>query len=528
MADWLSRKGFDPARLRFAFRTALACWLAVILAWLMGLEHPQWAGMSVWAASQPLRGQLLEKSFFRFAGTLSGTIVGILLVIGMQVHPAILVAGLALWVGACTWIGNLQRGLVAYGTVLAGYSASMVALLDTAHPDRVFHLGADRLATVLTGVVVATLVGYFFAQRTDEADLRGRILRLLANLLRDLADPGQVKHDGRGYLSELAIIEEGLDPHAAGSFRSRHDVRMARGVLLATVPLLLREEASISPVTTEALSAASQALEGGDLATARELLGADDTPQLQTVLHDLAAALRSWDPAFTLNFAKPGQPKAPPVVLHRDWIGAREAGLRAGGAMLLFGTAWLVTGWEAGAFMLLGLSVMISLFSTFENPAITMRHIFVGQLLGVLGALVCRWLVWPYAENEWQQVLLLFPFIMLGPLLVAHWKTVIAATDFNMVFLLLSQPHFPLTGNLQDSLVVGLAVLAAPLTAWAGYLLVSNQSSATAAASIGHDAPGPGEHCNFPASPRSSCGMAGPDVSPRPSAGAYFRAPGSR
>ncbi|MEF9605738.1 FUSC family protein, partial [Paracoccus sp. PXZ] len=102
-------------------------------------------------------------------------------------HPGVLVLGLALWVGLCTWAGNLQRGFVAYGTVLAGYSAAMVALLDTAHPDRVLHLGADRLATVLTGVVVATLAGYFLAGQGGVADLRARIGGLLADLLRHLA-----------------------------------------------------------------------------------------------------------------------------------------------------------------------------------------------------------------------------------------------------------------------------------------------------------------------------------------------------
>lgn len=161
MTDWLARNGFDQARLRFAFRTALACWIVVDPGWAMGLEHPHWSGMSVWAASQPLRGQLPEKSFFRFAGTVSGTIAGLVLAFAKRVLPAIMVAGLALWVGACTWIGNLQRGFIAYGTVLAGYSAAMRPLLDTARPDKVLHLGADRLATVLTGVVIGTVAGYF-------------------------------------------------------------------------------------------------------------------------------------------------------------------------------------------------------------------------------------------------------------------------------------------------------------------------------------------------------------------------------
>lgn len=469
----LQRYGFEPARMRFALRTALACCAAVMLAWLMGLEHPQWSGMSVWAASQPLRGQLLEKSFFRFAGTVSGTIVGVILISALQVHPLLMIAGLALWIGACTWIGNLQRGLVAYGTVLAGYSASMVALLTTSHPDQVLHLGADRLATVLTGVVVATLVGYLFAQRTEEADLRGRTTRLLRDLLRHLAEPPPRGSDDQRFLARFAAIEEDLDPHSAGSVRSRRDTRAVRGVLLATVPLLLRETgAHLDPRTAERLIAAADALEQGNVIEAADALAAEDAPELRDTLHNLAAALHAWTPASGVRPEQPARLKAFPVVLHRDWIGAREAGLRAGGAMLLFGLIWFVTGWNAGAYMLLGLSVMISLFSTFESPTITMRHIFAGQLVAVIAAVVCRWLVWPYADNEWQQILLLFPFILMTPLFIGHRNMAIAATDFNMVFLLLSQPHYPLTGDVQSSIVLGLAVLAGPLTAWAGYQLI--------------------------------------------------------
>ncbi|MDF3853762.1 FUSC family protein [Paracoccus sp. P2] len=466
-ADWLLRRGFDGGRLCFASRTALACCLAVLVAWAMGLEHPQWSGMSVWAAAQPLRGQLLEKAFFRFAGTLVGTGAGVLLVLGAPLHPGILVLGLALWVGLCTWAGNLQRGFIAYGTVLAGYSASMVALLDTAHPDRVLHLGADRLATVLTGVVVATLAGYFLAGQGGVADLRARIGGLLVDLLRHLA--GTAPAEGRALLSRIAALEEGLDPHAAGSLRSRREVRASRAVLLAAMPLLLRAEgaAPVPVPLARRLADAAGALDRGDAAAACRILATPEgDDELRRLVQGLAEALRGWD-------AHPVPPAAPPpVALHRDWIGAREAGLRAGGAMLLFGMIWLATGWSLGPFMLLGLSVMISLFSTFENPAQMMRYVSAGQALGMVAAILCHWLLWPLARTELQQILMLVPLLMLAPLLAGHRRTMLAATDYSMILLLMSQPHLPLQEGLPDLLLKGLAVLAAPLTAWAGYRLV--------------------------------------------------------
>lgn len=72
----LSRLGIDAARLRFTGLTALAACLSLIVAWALGLEHPQWSAMSVWAATLPVRGQLLEKAANRFLGTVVGALFG--------------------------------------------------------------------------------------------------------------------------------------------------------------------------------------------------------------------------------------------------------------------------------------------------------------------------------------------------------------------------------------------------------------------------------------------------------------------
>ena len=62
--ETLSRLGFDQNRLRYSIRTALGSCLALLIAWLVGLEHPQWAAMTVFAASQPPRNMLVEKVSF--------------------------------------------------------------------------------------------------------------------------------------------------------------------------------------------------------------------------------------------------------------------------------------------------------------------------------------------------------------------------------------------------------------------------------------------------------------------------------
>lgn len=482
MRTWLAGHGFDAERLGFAGRTAITACLAFVIAWAVGLEHPQWAAMTVWAASQPTRGQLLGKSFFRISGTIVGTVAGVLLVIAMNTHPALLVVGLALWVGACTFVGNLQRGLVSYGTVLAGYTAAMVALLDTAHPSLVLGLAGDRLATVLTGVLAAMLVGYLFAPPLSSKVLEGRVQTLLANLMDRLtktrSESGvDADHD---LLSEISAIEEGLDPHAAGSPRSRRAVHAVRSVLIAAVPLQLwRRSGAEKQLEQDAcveLAAAAEHFRNGDLPAARNALdlAATYVPQ-RAVLHEnlahLGSALDGWQRSLRDGETNSAPPKSLslPVVLHRDWAGAREAMIRASGCLLFFGTIWLVTGWSAATFMLLGLSVMLSLFSTMENPARMMRFVFLGQVYGVIGALICRWLVWPMASTELQMILFTLPFILVGPLLVSHRRTNAASFDYNMVMLLMLQPHWPMTGSFGASIAEGLAVISAPLAAMVAF-----------------------------------------------------------
>ena len=474
-----SRLGFDPAQLRFAVRTALAACLALLVAWLLRLEHPQWAAMTVWAASQPVRGMLLEKSFFRAAGTAVGVVAGVALMLVSAGQPALLVAGLALWIGLCVGAGNVLRGFISYGTILAGYSASMVALLSTAHPDRVLLLGVDRFLTVFTGVAVAMLVGLLFTPKAAEEEIVGRMRRLTARLLRLMASQLRDRREDlrsvqRAILSEMAGIDEGLDPHGAGSLRSRRSIRQLRAILVVQVQALLwlrhsdggERDPVIDEAIGEALTRAAGAIEAAaklevTIGALEQAVGLSaGQPGLQTVLAELEAALRDRLPDRAAE-----RMAAPLVILHRDWVGARHAMIRATGTLLLLGAAWVLSGWSAGPFLLLGTSVMISLFSTFDNPAGIMRYVFWGQVFGAVAALACRWLVWPLATNELGLILLLWPFILLGALPLAHRRTMSGGYDYNLILLLLLQPVFPLAGTFENSLAMALAVVAAPLVA---------------------------------------------------------------
>ena len=492
--------GFDSARLRQHLRTAFAACIAVLAAWALGLEHPQWAGMTVWAASQPLRGQLLEKSFFRTTGTIIGTAAGVVLVLVANGDLLWLVTGLAVWMGICAGLGNLQRSFASYGTMLAGYSASMVALLDNGNPAHVYDLGWDRLFTALTGVAAALIVGWLFTPVGAEIPGDDKVRRLCARLLRDIAAASQAAVRGQRALSPkdmaerlavMAAFEEGLDPHAAGSQRSRRAVRALRRLINTQISALLwlRDSTgkTITPeftaeqaqAMTSALEQAAKLLETqpaplaaiNAIATARE--AAAGWGHAKEILTNIGLALQAhFVAASDLPLPANHRARQLPVVLHSDWVGARRAMLRAFSAIFVVGLIWVVTGWHGGAFMLLGLSVMITVFSSFENPAFTMRFVILGQAMGAGVALVCQWFAWPFASSQLQMVLMMLPFILIGALLFSHRCTMVAGYDCNMVILLALSPHFPYQLDYGHSLSMAFAIVTGPLAGWLAYRFI--------------------------------------------------------
>ncbi|MEC5406507.1 FUSC family protein [Paraburkholderia sp. MPAMCS5] len=479
--------GFDLPKLRFSLRTAVVACAAFVIAWLLGLEHPQWSAMTIWVAAQPTRGQVLEKSVFRIAGTLTGTLAGILLMLGSGGEPVLLVAGLSVWIALCSGIANAQRGFVAYGTILAGYSASIVALADSAHPDRILEVGLDRLATILVGVLLALVVGLIFTPHAQEDALTGRLRQLTARILRDLAAGigrdcvGPLTEAQREILAEMAAIEELLEPHGAGSLRSRRMVHAIRKLMMTEMSLLLLAHRQVTPSDSDLvgpLEEVSTCLEGGmryekTVAAMERLVRA---AEFDRQLHELFSVMLHAGQAYIASARRQAAGRVRPpshrVVLHRDWAGAWRAFARAGITMLAVGLIWAATGWSAATLLLLGVSIMVSMISMFENPAGMMRFIFTGQICGAIAALSCQFLAWPLATSELAIVLMTVPVILIAALFYSHRATMIFGFDYAIVSLLFLHPGFPPKGTFVEMFVDYVFLVAAPLIAMIAYRVV--------------------------------------------------------
>jgi hypothetical protein len=183
--------------------------------------------------------------------------------------------------------------------------------------------------------------------------------------------------------------------------------------------------------------------------------GEDDSPAQR-----LYAALSRLNEIEQQPLGTLTSPKAPHIILHKDWIGALEAGLRVAICLFAVGLLWVYSQSQMIGYVLLGIGTMLALFSNLDRPAFSMRLVFVGQFYGVIAALICRWVLWPMADSEWQMILLTLPVLFIG-----HNKTTSSSFDYNMVSNLLLWPEWPMTETFTTSVLHGLAVLSTPIIA---------------------------------------------------------------
>ncbi|MGX9459719.1 FUSC family protein [Shewanella sp. A14] len=485
--SWLQRiqhwGEFDKDLFTYAFRTAIASGFALVCGWLLGLEHPQWAAMSVWAASQPGKGMLLEKCLFRLVGTLIGTIVGVIIIYTSQGDILYIALGLTIWITLCTGAGNLINGLFSYLTLLSGYTASLVALLDITQGSNIYALGLDRMLTVSLGVVTAMAVGLMFIKASNEEVMSVRIKQLthaVFTLLTQAVHSSIPSDNIASLVKEAAMIDGLLEPHSAGSLRSRRSVRSIRAIIYSNVSLLTRLNSSAVMTQLTLIESSLQQLTyviENDLGIAAELkcidsicntLGNDD---LGLIFNDLQTALIE-----RLRYKKQGKIERTKLhhmlVLHRDWVAAKQAMLRT---FIVLGTIGLLWNWNPspiGAFVMLGTSVMVTLFSTFEAPASMMGRMFLWQIVGLSASLLLKGYFWVGASNEAECVfwmaLLILPVII--PL--SSPRFFLGSMDYVMMFLLLSNIQYPANFQLSVDLPIGLAAVGGTLVAYIAFLLI--------------------------------------------------------
>jgi uncharacterized membrane protein YccC len=172
LADWARSDGLTWA---FIFKALLTAFLALWLAYRLELPQPGTVLVTVFIVMQPQSGQVLAKSFYRIIGTLLGLAVMVALIALFNQERVLFMLCLAIWIGLCTAGAARYRDFRGYACVLAGYTAVMIGLPATLHPDDAFMLALWRVLEITLGILCTGLVNGLILPQSTSSDLRNTL-----------------------------------------------------------------------------------------------------------------------------------------------------------------------------------------------------------------------------------------------------------------------------------------------------------------------------------------------------------------
>lgn len=468
----------------FALRTVSAGLIALLSAYALKLDHPQWAMMTVFIVAQPVAGMVLAKGFYRLLGTLAGGLAAIGITTLFGTNPWLLVTVLAVWIGLCTLVSSLLRNPEAYGAALAGYTAMIIGLPAFGQPHLVVDLAVARCAEIVLGIVCAGLTSRLILPKLAADAIIARLKRcildlavyaggafsggdaaMLAGLHRKLIADAQTLGEMRafarleapsfasraypvrrtlGQLLSALSAARALHAHAAPKNAALIPVRAALKAFvgeLAAKPAALDDTAPwiarLDAIVAEARRAPDMPAAKGDDrvgAITRLTIAADFAEALTQVLRGLDA-LRA--PASRSAHER----RQPALVIHRDYHAAWRNAVRAAIATLLVAAFWLTTKWSEAAGTVILVAVVSSLFAARPDPVQSAWGFFKGTLLALPFAFLVGQIALPALPGFGWFMLFVVPILVPAALGMANPRLVGLATAFAINFLAFLSPH---------------------------------------------------------------------------------------
>ena len=502
-------------KIGFAIRTWLTAMLALDVSFVCQLESPYWTLLAVWILAQPTPGMMLSKSLYFSLGTLAGAVLGVMLIGLFAQTPELFVLGLASLVAASTVASNILTNFRAYGTVLIGYTAGIVAAGAINTPDQVFFIGMARAAAILTGVGCTILVNFIFAPHQSEAMAREKLRTMLKDAAHRAAYSWKADNTarlqiGRKLIFDLIALNTLIEYAEAESGAFRLHANQARSVLAHIFGLISARRALdahllrcgwprhaaleiFHSVILDFLNEMPTRLDDGpideliaglnDVQIQLKLLQPEEESgpsedlvskrfvidRMDDLLRHLDGALKDWrdilygnwkrTPSLSLNF-------------HRDLRAAWINGLRAFIAVSAMGAFWIASAWPSGPLALIFVAVLMSLFSAQPHPDQIGWNFFKAGLLATFFALICKFFVLTTGSGfEFLTVALGLFFVPLA-LVMAHPPMAAPALSFAFVFCYVVRPDNVMVFDLSDSLNTALAVLTGVLFGTLSYTLL--------------------------------------------------------
>jgi uncharacterized membrane protein YccC len=458
-----------PRALLFGFNCYLAAMAALFIALSFELPNPSWAVVTVFIVSRPaIGGAVWATAAYRFLGSLLGMAAAILIIPNLVDAPELMMLTLAAWVGLCVYLSLLDRSARSYAFVLAGYTATLVALPLVNDPANLFNLAVARMEEILIGIVCAALVHNLILPRSSESVLQGKLAATMADAKKWIAGAlhGATPEAERAARKRLAadVTELGLigghlryEPHrlrGSGNLLGALEER-----LVALLPLLsavedrllaLAREASPNEHLAQLVATVRAWVEedgAADVARSDKLQQECEAatpiagPQSSwsdllaiSLTHRLAQLVGAWRDCVELH-ALVRQPQQAPSVrlvsglasslatstarkLHIDHGLALWSALAAALAMLFCAGFAMITEWPAGIASIGIACALCSLFAAMDDPTPIQQRMLQWSLYSIPIAAFYIFAVLPAIDGFGELALVMLPlFVAIGAFL---------------------------------------------------------------------------------------------------------------
>lgn len=506
----------------FVGKTLLALYLTGWLAMWLQLEQPSTAMITVVVVSHPHSGMVLAKSFYRALGTLAGSACGLALLALFPQQRELFLLSLSLWLGLCAGGATLYRNFMAYGFVLAGYTAAIVTLPAIADPLNVFDSAVMRVSEVLLGILVAGVVSDLifperlrhvlresgraqFAQfiafvrgsvggRIDRAQMEQAHLEFVraAVRLEDLRasvifeDP-----EARARSTRLRLLNQRYMA-ASTSFQSLHHLinRLQRGgrepVANALIALYQPLGVALSAAPQQPPDSSRLAARLDDCAAQLPAITARlrvpfEEPRARlefdtgaALLQRFTTELRDFAAMEVSLSARALRGSVEHVHFRRgnDYAGAAVAVLRTFLTMAALAAFWLASGWASGGSAMLLAAIFSGILAASPAPISAAAHLLAGYLAGMLAGFVVTFALLPGSANFAMVIGASVGLLLIGPYLSTRIALPGLGTGYSFGFLAIFALRNPMVYDAAAALNSGIAQLAGLALSIVAFVLV--------------------------------------------------------
>ena len=462
----------DAEAVLFSAKCFAAAMISYYLSLSIGFSQPVWAITTVYLVSQPLAGAALSKSLYRLLGTFLGGAAAVIFLPAFVYEPLVLSFVLALWLGLCVYIAQLDRTPRSYIFLLAGYTASLIGFPSVLAPAGIFNTAILRVQEISIAVAVASLVHGAVWPRTIARQLQVRVTTIVNDserwsrrALTGIRDP-TLDRDRRRLARDVNEIEQ-LSVHLAfdtARLRPRGQVVRAlqdrlcwllplSGVIEDRIIECAGHSSGLPPQVASLIARVDrwlgEDLSGptrdelahqlvGDAAKLEAAIAAEDRYGWREMLlvsllarlgelvivhrvlrelhhHIIHSKLRALSPeAGMLVAATTGR------ALHRDHVLALRSAFGTMVAVCGVCAFWIFTAWPSGAVAAMIVGLACALFGSNPHPDVAIGHFFLGSLAGIAAAAGYGFVLLPRVTDFAMLVLVLAPILLLLGSLLAR------------------------------------------------------------------------------------------------------------